>query len=72
MQVTQQVFVAEEWVRNARNEVRAEAHSRLKVEKALEALKEEHTKLANKLVQAKRDHASTKASLKTTEKQVED
>ena len=72
MQVTQQVFVAKEWVRNARNEVRAEAHSRLEVEKALKALKEEHIKLANKLVEAKRAHASIEAGLKTTEKQAED
>ena len=32
MQVTQQVFVTEEWVKDARNQVRAEAHSRTKAE----------------------------------------
>ena len=41
--------MAKEWVWNACNEVRAEAHYRLEVEKALGALKEEHIKLANKL-----------------------
>ena len=35
--VTQQVFVAEEWVRDARNEARAEAHSHAEVEKSLGA-----------------------------------
>ena len=35
VQVTQQVFVAEEWVHNARNE----ASSRADVEKSLETLK---------------------------------
>ena len=42
MQLTQQVYVAKEWVRNAHDEVKAEAHSRFEVEKALGALKEEH------------------------------
>ena len=50
MQLTQQIYVAEEWVRNAYDEVKAETHSRYEVEKALGALKEEHTELANKLI----------------------
>ena len=32
MQVTQQIFVAEEWVKDARNQAKAEAHSRVEVE----------------------------------------
>ena len=39
MQVTQQVFVAEEWVKATRNQVRAEAHSYAEAEKSLGALK---------------------------------
>ena len=39
MQVTQQIFVTEEWVKDARNQVRAKAHSRVEVEKSLGALK---------------------------------
>ena len=35
IQLTQQIYVAKEWVKNARDEVKAEAHSRLEVEKAL-------------------------------------
>ena len=42
MQVTQQIYVAKEWVRNTHDEVKAETHSRFEVEKALGALKEEH------------------------------
>ena len=45
MQVTQQIYVAEEWVRNARDKVKDEAHSRLEVEKALGAVKQEQAKL---------------------------
>ena len=42
MQLTQQIYVVEEWVKNAHDEVKAEAHSRFEVEKAFGALKEEH------------------------------
>ena len=48
MQVTQQVYVTEEWVRNSYNLVKAETHSRLEVEKALGALKEKHAQLSEK------------------------
>ena len=48
MQVTQQVYIAEEWVRNFHYQVKAETHSCLEVEKALGALKEEHAQLSEK------------------------
>ena len=41
MQFTQQVFVAEEWVWDARNEISTEAHSRAETKKSLGALKQE-------------------------------
>ena len=41
MQVVQEVFVAEEWVRDAHNEARAEASSRTEIEKSLGDLKQE-------------------------------
>ena len=44
--------MVEEWVQNAHNEVRAEAHSCLEVEKAFEALKQEKLKLFEKLKEA--------------------
>ena len=64
MQVTQQVYVAEEWVRNARDKVKAKAHSHFEVEKALRALKEKHKKLGKKLTIAEREHSSALADLK--------
>ena len=72
MQVTQQVFVTEEWVKNARDEVSAEAHSQANAEKVLGALKEEHKKLTNKLKEVDKERLSTLASLKTIEAQAED
>ena len=72
MQVTQQVFVAEEWVKDARNQVRAEAHSCAEVEKSLGALKQEQIELANKLIASKRACQSVEAGLKSLETQVED
>ena len=67
MQVNQQVFVVEEWVRDARNEVRVEAHSRVEIEKALGALKQEHTELENKLIVKERGRKSAEAFLKSAE-----
>ena len=72
MQLTQQVYVAEEQVKNARDEVKAEAYSRLEVEKALGALKEEHAQLSEKLKEADKARQSAEAGLKTTERQIED
>ena len=68
MQLTQQGYVAEEWVRNADDEVKAKAHSRFEVEKALGSLKEEHAQIFEKLKEAEMAHLSTKAGLKTTER----
>ena len=73
MQVTQQVFMAKEWVWDARrNEAKAEAHSRAEVEKSLGALKQEQAKLFDKLVAANRARLSVKVSLKMVERQAED
>ena len=72
MQVTQQVFVAKEQVKNAHDEVNAEAHSRSNAEKVLRALKEEHQELTNKLKGADKEHLSALAGLKNVEAQVED
>ena len=48
MQVTQQVYVAEDWVQNAHNKFDAEAQSRHEVEKALGTANHEKTQLAEK------------------------
>ena len=58
MQVTQQIYVAKEWVKNAYDEVKAEAHSRFEVKKALGALKEKHKELGNKLTIAEKEGSS--------------
>ena len=72
MQVTQQVYVAEEQVRNSHDQVKVETHSRLEVETALEALKEEHTQLSEKFKDVDKVQLSAEARLKTMERQMED
>ena len=52
--------MAEEWVRNARDEVNAKAHSRANAE------------LTRKLKEAESAHLSAEAGLKTTEAQAKD
>ena len=72
MQITQQVYVAKEWVRNSHDEVKAEVQSRLEVEKALGALKEEHAQLSEKFKESDKAKLSAEASLKTMERQMKD
>ena len=48
-QIAQQVFVAKEYIRDARKEAEAEALSRSDVEKSLGALKQEQAEMAEKL-----------------------
>ena len=72
MQVTQKIFVAEEWVKDACNQVKVEAYSRAEVEKYLRTLKQEKAKLSNKLVEAEMACLSAKVSLKTVERQAKD
>ena len=67
-QVTQQVFVAEEWVKNARGETRVVLDARAEVEVELGALKENHAKMAEQLKEAVRAKDSAEAGLKTTER----
>ena len=64
--------MAEDWVKDARSEARAafDAQSEVKVE--LGSLKENQSKLAEQLKEAIKARDSSEASLKTTEKQVED
>ena len=64
--------MVEEWVRNAHNKFEAESHSRREVEKALWAMKEEKTQLAEKLKTLEHKCLSAEAGLKTVETQAED
>ena len=72
MQVAQQIFVAEEWVRNARKEANTVDLTRADVEKSLGALKQEHVELFEKLKEADQACRSAEAGLKTVERQAED
>ena len=71
-QITQQVFVAEEWVHDARNEANAEALSHADVEKSLGPLKQEQAELSEKLKVIDQARLSAEAGLKTMERQAED
>ena len=70
--MAQQVFVAEEWVRDACNEANAEALLCADVEKSLGALKQEKAKLSEKLKETDKARLSAEAGLKTVERQAED
>ena len=72
MQVTQQVYVAEDWVRNAHNKFDAEAQSLREVEKSLNTTNHEKKLLAEKLKAAECAHQSAEAGLKIAKAQVED
>ena len=72
LQVTQQVFVAEEWVKNAHSEARVALDARSKVEVELGALKENHSKMAKQLKEAVKARDSAEAGLKMTERQFEE
>ena len=67
MQVTQQVSVTEEWVRDACNKARAEAHSHAEVEKSLGSLKQEQMELTNKMTALEKASLSAEAFLKSAE-----
>ena len=72
MQITQQVFVAEEWVRDARKEANVEALSYADVEKSLGALKQEQAELHEKLKEANKARLSAEVGLKIAKRQAED
>ena len=60
--------MAEEWVCDARNEANAAALVHADVEKSLRALKQEQTKLSEKLKEVDQAHRSAVAGLKTAER----
>ena len=72
MQVAQQIYVAENWVMNARDEVSTEVQSSLEAEKAIEVLRKEKESLSKKVKEAIQARDSAEAGLKTTERQVDD
>ena len=66
MQAIQEVFVAEKWVNDARNESKVEANLRVEAKRALGASEQKNKELANKLVAEKKARLSAKAGLKNT------
>ena len=72
MQVTQQVYVAEDWIRSATTNLNAEIQTRHDVEKALGTVNHEKTQLAEKLKVTENGQKSAEARLKSAESQVED
>ena len=70
VQVAQEVFVAEEWVKDAWNEVRAEANLRAEVTKSLGAMKQENQELAAQLTTEERARRRAGAGLKNAQDQV--
>ena len=68
MQITQQIYVTEDWVKNARSKAKVAFDARSEVEVELGALKESQAKMSEQLKEAVRARDSSEASLKTTEK----
>jgi len=64
--------VADEWVKNSRDEINVEVQYRLTAEKAVGVLKQEKNSLADKVKEAIQARDSAVAGLKTMEKQAED
>ena len=72
MQAIQEVFVAEEWVKDARNEVRVEANLRTEANRALGVAEQKDQELNTKLSVEERAQKSVEASLQNTLDQAED
>ena len=64
--------MAEEWVKDARSEAKAEFNARSEVEKEVGNLKEEQAKLSEQLKEAIRAKDSSVTGLKNAEKQAEE
>ena len=71
MQVTQQVYVAEDWVWSTNNNLNVEIQNRHDVEKALDVVNHEKTQLTEKLKVAESARKSVEAGLKNARAQAE-
>ena len=72
MQVTQQVYVVEDWVRSGTNSLNAEIQNQHDVEKALGMVNHEKTQLAEKFKVAENGWKSAEVGLKSAEAQAKD
>ena len=64
--------MAEEWVKDARNETKVEANLRVETNKAPSVTKQKNQKLSAKLTIEERERRSTEASLKNAQDQAEE
>ena len=71
-QVTQQVFVADEWYRDARKRADAEVLTHADVEKFSGVVKQEQFELSEKLKMVDQARSSAEAGLKTAERRAEE
>ena len=71
-QITQQVFVVEEFCCSNRSLAEAEIQSRTEVEKTVGSLKQENLELVKNFKESEKQRQSAKAGLKSAETQVED
>ena len=71
-QAIQEVFVVEEWVKDARNDARVEANLRAETNKALGTFEQKNKELNSKLVAEERAHLSAEVGLKNARDQAED
>ncbi|XP_050241220.1 uncharacterized protein LOC126690130 [Quercus robur] len=71
-QVTQQIYVAEEWAKKAREDMHKEAQSRSAAERAAGDLKRDFDRQGNELKEVKKANASAEAGLKNAEKQADE
>ena len=71
-QVTQQIFVAEEWAKKDREDLHTEVQSCIAAEKATGALRLEKDRLNKEVKDVLKAHDSAEAGLKTTTQQAED
>ena len=72
MQAIQKVFVAEEWVKDARNEAQVEANLCTKANRALGAIKQDNKELTTKLTTEEKVRKSAKTDLKNAQDEAED
>jgi len=72
VQAIQEVYIAEEWVKDARNEAGAKANLRAKTNKALGAMKHENQELTSKLTTKERVWRSAETGLKNVQDQAKD
>ncbi|XP_050242409.1 uncharacterized protein LOC126691405 [Quercus robur] len=70
--VTQQIYIAEEWAKQAREDAHKEAQSRATAKRAASDLKRDLDRKDHELKEIKKANASAEAGLKTAEKQTEE